>query len=124
MHPAPHQVPRQKPHRTASRTRCCALGERLFEALLVPEAEPHDDGVPQLAARVAVVLDAPPLLDEPELPVERERRLVVRPYLEAELVQALLARTLDRRTEERRPDAAAAPLARDVHAELAEAEAA
>jgi hypothetical protein len=68
------------------------------------------------------VLDASTLLDEAELAVERDRGSVVRENAETQLVQAALARPLDRRFEEGRAHAAPAPLARYRHSDLAEPE--
>src|SRR3954470_18906346 len=88
------------------------------------EQEPHLDRVPELAVRAPDLLRAPPFLDEAELPVERDRGGVVRPDAEGQLVQAAVARPLDRGRDERRADAASAPFARHEHPELAEAVAA
>jgi hypothetical protein len=63
---------------------------------LLSKQQPHLDGVPELAALAAVVPDAPALLDELELPVQREPGGVVGEHAEAQLVQAALARPLDR----------------------------
>jgi hypothetical protein len=84
--------------------------------------EAHYDRVPKLAVRAAVVLDAAALLDEAELAVESDRRVVVCEDLQRELVQTLAARLLDRGGEERRPDAAASPRLRDQHPDLTDAE--
>ena len=65
-----------------------------------------------------VLLDAAPLLDETELPVERDPARVVRKHRQAQLVQAALAGPLDRRGEQRRADATVTPLARHSHPEL------
>jgi hypothetical protein len=66
----------------------------------------------------------PALLLEAELAVERDRRLVVRKDAQGQLVEAALAAPVDRGRDERRADAAAAPLEGDQHPDLAEAEAA
>ena len=63
--------------------------------------------------------DTPPLLHEPEPPIQRDRGGVVREHAQAELVQAAVARPADRGREERRADAAAAPFARHRHPDLA-----
>ena len=55
------------------------------------EPQPHFDGVPELAGRPPVLLDAPALLDKAVLAVEGDRRGVVRPDAQAQLVQPLPA---------------------------------
>src|SRR5215211_8069977 len=86
------------------------------------EQKPHHDRVPQFAVCATVVLDASPLLDEPELVVERNCRIVVREDVEAELVQALVTRSIDRRGHEGGANASAAPPPLDEHCEIANAE--
>src|SRR5204862_8041303 len=85
------------------------------------EHQPHLDGVPELTARAPVLLDATAFLDEAELPVELDSGGVVREDAKAELVQTVAVCPLDRGNQERRADAASAPLARDGHSDLSEA---
>src|SRR5438876_7187735 len=88
------------------------------------EGEAHLDQVPQLTAFAAHVPPAASLFHEAELPVERDRGLVVRKHAERELVQATRPRPVDRRRDQCGPDSATALVARDEHPELTEPEAA
>ena len=65
------------------------------------------------------LLDAAALLDEAELAVEADRGSVVGEDGEAQLVEAAVASRGDGGLEERRADAAAAPLARDGQRDVA-----
>src|SRR5207248_6834198 len=89
----------------------------------VLQEQSHLDDVPELAARPAHVLLPVALFLEAELPVQSDGCLVVRKDAQRQLVQPLLAAPVDRSRNERRADAAAAPLASDQHSDLAEAEA-
>ena len=84
------------------------------------EHETHVDGIPEFAARTAVLLRSTALLDESEFAIKRDRRKVVRKDAEDELVQASLSSQVDRGSNQRRPNPTASPLARDSHPNLAE----
>src|SRR5512132_4536741 len=84
------------------------------------EQQAHVDDVPELAALASDLLAAAPLLDEAVLTVERDRRGVLGPDAQAQLVQPLLTRPLDRRHHERRAYTAPTPLPGNRHADLAE----
>src|SRR6266487_1108453 len=84
------------------------------------EQQAHVDDVPELAALAPDLLEAAPLLHEAVLTVEGDRRGVLRPDAQAQLVQPLLTRPFDRRHHERRAHTAPTPLAGNRHADLAE----
>jgi hypothetical protein len=69
------------------------------------------------------LLATPSLFDEAELPVQGDRRVVVREHAEAQLVQTAGSPPLDRRGHQRRADASTAAVGGDHHPDLAETEA-
>jgi hypothetical protein len=71
--------------------------------------------------RPPVLRTAQPFLDEAGLAVQADGSCIVHEHLEAELMQALPARPVDRRLDERRADTATTPAAVHQHPDLAEA---
>src|SRR6266542_2298654 len=97
---------------------------RATREAVASEKESHLDGVPQRATSAAVLLDTPSLFNEAELAIQSDRRLVVGEDDQAELMQPLVARPIDRCTHQRLAYTAATPGARHRHGDLAKTEAA
>src|SRR4051812_17952282 len=116
--PASSQIaPSAAPTRTMRRCRNATTPEeRLLFELLGVKPTRHDHLVP-VAERLLRLPDQTTLLPEPELPVQRDRRLVVRIDLERDLLDAHLAGPPHREGHERRPDPLAPPRSLDGHAE-------
>src|SRR5204863_9167777 len=73
------------------------------------EKEPHLDQVPELAIRTPDVLQTESLLDEAELAVQRDCRLVVGEHAQRQLVEPTSPSPVDRGGHEGRSHAASAP---------------
>src|SRR5688572_13181302 len=68
------------------------------------DEEAHHQGVPEFAASSLVVSAETPLLHKPHLSVEGDGSLVVRPYLQSNLVGASLPRPVDAARDQARAD--------------------
>src|SRR4029453_5041640 len=86
------------------------------------EQQPHVDQVPQLPVVAPDVRYPTPFLDEAELPVEADRRGVLRKDAQRELVEPVRASPVDRGGDEGASHAAPTPPLRDHHPDLAEPE--
>ena len=85
------------------------------------QRQAHHNRVPQLPVGSPVLPGAAPFLDEAAFAVQRDRGRIVREYLQAELVQPMAMRPVDRRGQQGRADPVPAAAAVHQHRKLAEA---
>src|SRR5215468_625611 len=85
-----------------------------------PKQQSHLNQIPELTVAAPDVLPEMSLCYETGLPVQGDRCAVMREDTEAQLVQAALSGPVDGGGYQCRPDAAAAPVGCDLHADLAE----